>query len=370
MSTSATSEGTGRYATRHGAAPGHFSSFEGLQISSIGLGTYLGGADDATDRAYEATVEHALASGCNMVDTAANYRCQRSERSVGRALRKLFAAGTLDRDQVVVSTKGGFLPFDGSRPDDVQSYFTRQFIAPGLIRPGELAAGCHCLAPSYLAWQIDQSRRNLGLDTIDIYLLHNPEMQLGEVAREPFEERLRQAFELLEDRVSRGEIGFYGTATWDGYRTHPEARHYLDLSRIVALAGEVAGASHHFRVIQLPYNLAMPEALVHMSQRLGEDGNDPATPLEAAAHHGIFVMASASIMQGNLSRELPSEVREAIPHLETDAQRALEFTRSTPGIGTALVGMKNVHHVDENLALLAKPRMTTETFLTAFTTDP
>jgi aryl-alcohol dehydrogenase-like predicted oxidoreductase len=370
MPTSATSEGTERYADRHGNAPGHFSAFEGLQISSIGLGTYLGGADDATDRAYEAAIERALSSGCNMVDTAANYRCQRSERTLGRVLKQLFAAGTLARDQVVVSTKGGFLPFDGSRPGDIQDYFTREFFAPGLIGPGELVAGCHCLAPGYLASQIDRSRQNLGLDTIDIYLLHNPEMQLDEVSREGFEDRLRHAFELLEERVSGGEIGLYGTATWDGYRINPRSRHHLDLSRIVTLAEEVAGANHHFRVIQLPYNLAMPEALVHMSQRVGENGEEQVTTLEAAAHHRIFVMASASIMQGGLSRELPAEVRSVIPDLGTDAQRALEFTRSTPGIGTALVGMKDVQHVDENLALFARPRMTTESFLAAFTTDP
>jgi aryl-alcohol dehydrogenase-like predicted oxidoreductase len=367
MSTHATSEGTRRYAERHGGAPGHFTTFEGLEISSIGFGTYLGSTDDSTDRAYETAIERALSNGCNVFDTAANYRCQRSERTIGAVLGRLFAAGEITRDQVVISTKGGFLPFDGSRPGDINDYFSRHFFEPGLIGPGELVAGCHCLAPRYLASQIDQSRKNLGLDTIDIYLLHNPEMQLDEVGREEFEERLLHAFTLLEERVSRGEIRFYGTATWDGYRTGPQSRHHLDLSRIVAVAEEAAGSEHHFRVVQLPYNLAMPEALVYMNQRVDDED---VTPLEAAKHHDIFVMASASIMQGSLSKQLPEEIRVALPSLDTDGQRALEFARSTPGIGTALVGMKKIEHVDENLTLLKLPRMSTETFLAQFTATP
>ena len=41
-----------------------------------------------------------------------------------------------------------------------------------------------------------------------------------------------------------------------------------------------------------------------------------------------------------------------------DAQRALQFTRSTPGIAVALVGMSQVRHVEENLALAAVPPLT------------
>jgi aryl-alcohol dehydrogenase-like predicted oxidoreductase len=58
-----------------------------------------------------------------------------------------------------------------------------------------------------------------------------------------------------------------------------------------------------------------------------------------------------------LARELPGDVRSRIPGLTTDAQRALHFARSTPGIGTALVGMKDVGHVEENLLTLAAPAL-------------
>lgn len=367
MPAHATPEGSAEYAERHAGARGRFTVFEDLHISSVGLGTYLGGDDETTDRAYEAAIEHTLAAGCNMLDTAINYRGQRSERVIGTVLERLFARGEITREQVVVSTKGGYLPFDGGRPADLQAYLASRFFEPGLMRPADLVAGCHCLAPSYLAAQIDWSRKNLRLDTIDVYLIHNPETQLDDVSPDVFHDRLRAAFTLLEERVARGEIRFYGTATWNGYRVNRSSRHHLDLSRIVSIAREAGGSEHHFRVIQLPHNLAMPEALTVMNQVV--DGEE-VTTLEAAVHYGLFVMASASLLQGNLADGLPDELRSALPRLKTDAQRALEFTRSTPGIGTALVGMKQIAHVDENLAVLRQPRLSTEEFLSQFTSAP
>jgi aryl-alcohol dehydrogenase-like predicted oxidoreductase len=64
---------------------------------------------------------------------------------------------------------------------------------------------------------------------------------------------------------------------------------------------------------------------------------------------GITVNASAAILQSQLSRGLPPVVAEMLPGLKTDAQRAIQFVRSTPGITTGLVGMSRKVHVDENL---------------------
>jgi aryl-alcohol dehydrogenase-like predicted oxidoreductase len=74
------------------------------------------------------------------------------------------------------------------------------------------------------------------------------------------------------------------------------------------------------------------------------------TLLEAAQTLGITVMCSASVLQGQLTHDLPPVIHEAFPGLQTDGQRALQFVRSTPGVTTALVGMKQIAHVDENMA--------------------
>jgi aryl-alcohol dehydrogenase-like predicted oxidoreductase len=349
ISGSATAEGTARFASRHSAAAaaGHFRTFEGqLALSSIGIGTYLGKDDDATDEYYAEAIATALESGINVVDTAINYRNQKSERVIGRVLaRAIGREGWLDRSEVFVATKGGFLPFDGARPTNARAYFETEYVKRGVLRWEEVISGCHAIAPRYLADQIDRSRANLGLATIDVYYLHNPEMQLDEIPRAEFLKRVRAAFEALERAAAEGKIRWYGTATWNGYREHPSDGGYLSLAQLIAIAREVAGEQHRFRVVELPFNVAMPEAYTHPTQVKG----DLAASVLEAVEGQVYVMTSASIMQGKLARGLPPLL--AIEGLHSDAQRALQLVRSTPGVGTALVGMKDPAHVAENAAL-------------------
>src|SRR5271156_697264 len=165
----ATSQGTLRYAARFQgrAAAGHFRDVQSsLVLSSIGIGTYLGEPDDETDRAYTDAVAAAVEGGINVIDTAINYRFQRSERSIGAALRDLIANGFF-RDEIVLCTKAGFLTPDGEMPDDAADYFAREYVERGILRPEDVAAGCHSMAPRYLADQLDRSLRNLGVQCVD-----------------------------------------------------------------------------------------------------------------------------------------------------------------------------------------------------------
>lgn len=322
--------------------------FDGLTLSSVGLGTYLGASDTVTDRIYEAAVSRALELGCNVIDTAINYRCQRSERAVGRAL----AGSKIPREQVVVATKGGYIPYDGDPPEDPAAYVRRTFVSSGLVEPQDIVSGSHCLAPTFLRHQIDRSLANLNLASIDIYYLHNPETQLEELPADRFYERMRAAFEALEDRAQAGQIRHYGLATWNGLRASTGAAGLLSLERLVGIARQLAGERHRFRVVQLPYSLAMPEAYTRKNQSVR---GTLMTPLEAAAALNLFVVGSAALYQNRLSHNLPAEIRARVSGVDTDAQRAIQFARSTPGIGAALVGMKQVAHVEENLRVLTVP---------------
>jgi len=345
----ATDEGTRRYADRvAGLASGHFRELAGgASASTLGLGTYLGPEDGATDVLYQDAIVRALERGVNVLDTAVNYRHQRSERAIRTALSTAIGRGVARRDEVVVATKGGFIPFDGGVPRDPRAYFAATYVETGIIKPGEVVKGAHCMTPRYLHDQIDRSRANLGLETLDVYYVHNPETQLGEVDRAEFMIRVRAAFGALEEAVAAGRIARYGTATWTAYRVDPGDPGYLSLPDLVAAARDVGGADHHFKVIQLPYNLGMTEAFTRANQRV----KDRVVPvLEAARALDISVMASASLHQGQLMR-LPPVMAEYIPGLTTDAQRALQFVRSTPGVSTALVGMKTAAHVDENATI-------------------
>jgi aryl-alcohol dehydrogenase-like predicted oxidoreductase len=363
----ATREGTARYVTRFAnrLPADHFRDFHGgLRVASLGIGTYLGREDDATDQAYERAITRALERGINVIDTAVNYRHQRSERAIGRALAAGIARRAFARDEILIATKGGFIPFDRDVPSDPRGYFSDTYVRTGIVKPGDIAGGAHCMTPRYLEDQIERSRRNLGVETIDVYYLHNPESELGELDRDAFMTRMHEAFTALEEAARRGRIAVYGTATWNGYRQDPSEADYLSLADLTTLARRIAGDGHHFRVIQLPYNLAMPEAFTKGNQRLG----DALVPtLEAARKLGIYVTASAPMYQGKLAQNLPPLIAELLPGLTTDAQRALQFVRSTPGIGTALVGMKSLGHVDENTAVAAAPPVPWEQFQRLFT---
>ena len=348
----ATTDGTDRYRQRFRdtAAEGHFRFEQNLWLSSVGIGTYLGGPDEETDRAYSEAITRAVELGVNVIDTAANYRFQRSERSIGEALKSLTAAG-FAREELVVCTKGGYIPFDTHPPAGqagVREYVEETFVKTGVIQLSDIAAGSHCMTPGYLAHQVTQSLRNMELETIDVYYVHNPETQLQVVARAEFDARLRAAFEQLERERADGRLRFYGVATWNGFRAKADTPGHHPLERIWELAREAGGDGHGFRFVQLPFNLAMPEALVSENQT--HEGARVSL-LEAAQALGVTVVASASIMQGKVARDLPERIREPLGSLSTDAQTAIQFTRSTPGVTTALVGMSRRKHVEENLQL-------------------
>ena len=333
----ATAQGTLRYAARFQGrtAAGHFREIPGgLLFSSIGIGTYLGEPDEAADKGYADSVVAALEGGINVVDSAINYRLQRSERSIGTALKELAAKG-FARDEIVLCTKAGFLTPDGEMPDDANEYFSREYIERGVFRPEDIAAGCHCMTPRYLADQLDRSLRNLGVECVDVFYLHNPETQLSEVSREELKKRIRDAFAFLESAISGGKIGAYGLATWNAFREESKAQGYFSLAEMEEIAREAGGSDHHFRFVQLPVNLAMPEALMRPNQVV--QGKTMAM-VQAARALGITLVSSAALLQGQLTRNLPAYIGEALG-LKKNSEQALQFARSVPGVTTALVGM-------------------------------
>src|SRR5712664_2763609 len=225
MTKSATKEGTTRYAQRFTgrASVGHSRESQRLVLSSIGIGTYLGQPDTKTDEGYAAAIVAAVENGINVIDAAINYRFQRSERSIGTAIPQLAAKG-FEREEIILCTKGGYLTPDDSMPADSNEYFFREYIQPGIFSAKDIAAGSHCMTPKFLKNQLGRRLKNLGVECIDVYYLHNPETQLAEVSKEEFLNRVREAFTFLESAVEAGEIQYYGLATWNGFRQDARAR--------------------------------------------------------------------------------------------------------------------------------------------------
>jgi aryl-alcohol dehydrogenase-like predicted oxidoreductase len=299
------------------------------------------------DAGYAAALVAAVEYGINVIDSAINYRFQRSERSVGTAVKVLANKG-FAREELFVCTKGGYLTPDGTMPADPNRYFFEEYIQKGIFTAKEIAAGSHCMAPRFLENQLGRSLKNLGVECVDVYYLHNPETQLSEIPKTEFLGRLRGAFVFLESAAARGRIQYYGMATWNGFRQNASAGDAMQLAEIAGLAKEIAGEQHRFRFVQLPYNLAMTEALTLGNQTVG--GNTK-TMMEAAGELGITLIASAALLQGQVAQNLPAFVAEALG-LRNDVERALQFARSSPGIATALVGMSRVAHVEANTRLV------------------
>jgi len=352
----ATGEGTQRFKQRQVIKESYRPAGD-LHISTLGIGTYLGDPDDRTDRLVTEAVLESVRGGVNLIDTAINYRYQRAEKCVGAALQKAIEAGEVQRDEIVVCTKGGFVPTG----DDPSAWFDKEYLQKNQdIQKADLVAGCHCMHPEYLRDQLDRSLKNLGLETIDVYYLHNPETQLRAVKPKEYSARLRAAFETLEQACDQGKIGCYGLATWNAFRVPPDQHDYMNLADIKKLAKKASGKKpDRLRYVQLPFNLAMPEALL-ATQKIGKE---EVPVLEAARQLKIEVVSSASICQGQIIGQIPEALGEALGRDLTDAQRALQFTRSTPGLTSALVGMKAIEHVKENLALIKMAPLETDAYL-------
>jgi aryl-alcohol dehydrogenase-like predicted oxidoreductase len=358
----ATPESTKKYmqfAVSKGRPTAHFKSFDGLHLSSIGMGTYLGQLTEEDDRAIENAVYQSVKSGAvNVIDTAINYRAMKSEKSIGRSLLRLVKDRIVSRDQVFVSTKNGYITNDGDYPNiDVMEYMYRMYIQTEVITADDISSGYNVMNPNYLAKCIDKSLMNMHVSTIDLVYIHNAfESWYEDVSRERFKEMLVKAFELYEKYRSQNKIRYYGMATWTCFRVPPESPEYLSLEQVVKCGDSVGGENHGFRFIQLPYNLAYSEALLLRNQSVGSDKN--LTILQAAAKLNIGIFTSIPLFQGRLLHgQLPNYGNVTDP-----VSKLVQIIRSSPSVIAPLIGQKKPEHVEENLKAANVPPLSEEEF--------
>jgi aryl-alcohol dehydrogenase-like predicted oxidoreductase len=125
----------------------------GVEVSELAIGTWAFGGDEwggADDEAAVATIRAALAAGITLIDTADVYGYGHSEELVADALDG--ATG-----DVLVCSKAG---------NDI--YET----------PREAGGGPKRFSAGYLARAIEGSLRRLRRDAVDVYLLHNPSLDV------------------------------------------------------------------------------------------------------------------------------------------------------------------------------------------------
>ena len=343
----ATPEGTKNFTAKHDSIPEkNFNIFQDLNLSNVGIGTYLGNPDSDTDNIVKNAVKKSVLAGMNVIDTAINYRAQKAERSVGQAISELVNEDKISRDEIFISTKNGYVTNDGDIQEDLMQYIIRELGKPGIVKEGDISSGYHCMTVPYLEDQLNRSLKNLQLECIDLIYLHNAVEGNLEMSKETFLQKLKDVFEFYEQKRKDGKIRFYGMATWECFRVAEDHKMFLSLEKVIEIAKSVGGDDHGFRFIQLPYNLHFDQAFMQKNQLV--DGKS-ASILDSAKQLNVGVFTSVPLMQGKLldwAKDKPafSAVSPSVG--------LLQFIRSTPGVLAPLVGQKSDAHVTENLKVM------------------
>jgi len=342
-----TPDGTRRFRDRFPAlSPDHFTKEGDRWLSSVGLGTYSASSDTSLTQQLSAAIQYLVMRGCNVIDTAPNYADGNAERVIGREIGVLCANGLMQRDEVFVATKAGIVPSTVVRLlalGDIKGLGNVTVLKDGL-----------CLDPTYLRWQVEESRQRLGLDTVDCLFLHNLDAFCLAYGREECLRIFAKCVETLEELVLLGWIDAYGVSAWSGFRQKENEPNYLSLNDLCSIVQAIAGSDGHFRFIQVPIGLWAPEAILFHNQ-FGIGSKGSVSLLRAARDLGLTVIANGSLLQGELVGATALDEHLGISGL-TGPLQAIQFSRSIPGVTSVLVGMTQPAHWEQNASLFALPK--------------
>jgi aryl-alcohol dehydrogenase-like predicted oxidoreductase len=370
MKGSATLLGTINYAQRHSNISYQILPHAGYLVSSAGFGCYR---VDVSVLEHLQALEKALVSGINVIDTSANYADGGSEELVGKVLHELVVNDQLQREEVVVISKVGYLQGQNYKLSQERKKEGRPFSDLVLYAEGLE----HCIHPEFLAEQLTMSLHRLGLETIDCYLLHNPEYYLSwaktqklpkEKARKEYLRRIEAAFIHLESEVTSGRISYYGISS----NTFVRPQNHLEFTPLAEIwnIAEAISPQHHFRIIEFPCNLIETGAVTEKNQpddksllefakdkRLGTFINRPLNAIQ----EGRLIRLSEKVYQGKAARQA-IEFKNKVASLDatwsnipTLSQLALRVLRSTTGISSVLIGMRRSVYVEDVLHELKEP---------------
>ena len=312
----ATAEGTTRLIQRAGWPAWAYRPVAGLSLTSLGLGTYPGAADSATDRRQIEAITEFLARGGNVIDTAPNYRNGRSEECLGQALGRAIDHGLVSRDEVFIGTKAGLLAEN--------SALAKKF----RTGPDNSCYENDCLRESLL-----ESLRRLNLDQVDCLFIHNLEL-LRLADRSSFLDSYHTIAEALADLMAEGLIRAWGISSWTGFRVPENHPAFLGLTDLLALQGRWPD------FLQLPLGIWGSEALTGLWQ-------GGRCILRAAREAGLNVFVNSSLLQGELAVVLNQEAGAV--------EKAIKFARDADGVDVLLLGLKSPPHIQNWAGIQCQP---------------
>lgn len=323
-----------------------------LVFSKLGLGTFNKEPYKEENYVfhYIEGVKQAVRSGINLIDTASNYRYGQSEKEIGIALSELLNSSEIKREELIICSKGGFIQLDFPFPKNPYSWIEENILEKKLASKEDIELDQHCMTPDFLEFSCKRSLENVGVDSFDIYYLHNPEMQKMRLGEKEFYKQIEKIFKRFEKMADDGLFRYYGVAVWNGFISENEEN--ISLEKLVKCAKKVGGENHRFKYIQTPFNLAKTHIYTQPTQKV--DGKE-CTLLQAAFRLEIGVISSSSLLQMNLFKKSFSATVGAILDdsmtLSNDIQLALQFVRSTPGLISSLFASKVPVHIKENVKI-------------------
>lgn len=362
----ATPDGTARFARRFPQlASDHFRSRYGLIMSSIGLSLGPQPGQLSSVEAYGTVLATAIEQGCNVVDLPGCTVFEQDLSVLSEALEDVQSTSVATRDELLICSHGGLVAPPGAPADIV---LTRsQQLRSSLGLDATAIAGGHCMEPAFLSWQLAEQLARYKLDALDVFYLNHPEIQQAYITPDEFQSRLVRAFSWLEEAVRMGRIRFYGVASADGLLAPPQDPHHLPLPRLMSAAQRAGESQNHFRFLQFPLNMGELDSLVMSNQlfhghRNGKEVRLRLPLLAAARQYALVAVTCSGLMGGGVLGEIPEEVKGALGAFESDAQYALYFNRSTPGLTTTLMRTANPQHARENLRVARRPVMDPDRF--------
>lgn len=350
----ATLESTQSFAEQFSHYRDFYVEFDGLVFSKLGLGTFKPEPYKEENYLfdYKNATKSAIRNGINVLDSASNYRYGQSEKEIGEAVSELIANNEIKRENLIITSKGGFIQLDFPFPQNPYQWINETIIKSNLATEDDIELDQHCMTPDFLEYSLNRSLQNLQVENIDIYFLHNPEMQVIRLSEDKFYEAITNAFVKFEEMVKIGKIKKYGVATWNGLLLDESNAEFVSLEKIYDCALKAGGENHNFKYIQVPFNLAKTTALTVANQKIDSEYY---TLLNGAKKFGLGVMGSSSLLQMNLfKRQFKPELSYLLDpqtKLTTNIQLALQYVRSTRGFVTNLFGSSDELHIKHNVAI-------------------
>ena len=204
----ATFEDTYNFAKKFPNYKDFYTKHNDLIFSKLGLGTFNKEPYKEENYVfhYIAGVKEAVKNGINLIDTASNYRYGESEKEIAIALKELMEEENIKREELIICSKGGFIQLEYPFPENPYTWINENLIQSSLAKEEDIELDQHCMTPDYLEWSCKRSLKNLEIDTIDIYFLHNPEIQISKLGYKTWLKKVESAFKRFERMVKEDEI--------------------------------------------------------------------------------------------------------------------------------------------------------------------